>query len=259
MPWDFVLILAFMAIVIPWRGAARVRRLLMQPSVGGTERLMLYAGTAALQWIAALIVLWRALARDYSPAELGLAAPDLPKAIVLGSALSALFVINQVFGARRLASSPLDKDRLMTRVASRLMPRSSEEVVAFIALVATVAFCEEFLYRGFAQSVFQQATGGSVAAGIALSSIVFALGHIYQGKRGLLTTFLIGLIFACTRVWTGGLVAAVVAHFATDLAAGLSAKRWLPADGQFPPVLASSVPEPAPDPVPNPAPSDDEN
>jgi uncharacterized protein len=241
MPWDFVLILAFMAVVIPWRGAARVHRLLMQPAVGASERLLLYGGTVALQWIAAVIVLWRSLVRDYSPTELGLAMPDLPKAIAVGLTLAVLFTINQVSSVRRLASSAVERERLMTKLASRLMPRSNEEVVAFIALVATVAFCEEFLYRGFAQSVLEKAVGGSVVAGILLSSIVFALGHIYQGKRGLLVTFLVGIVFAGARVWTGGLVASVIAHFATDLSAGLSARRWLPSDGQSPPALVGSV------------------
>ena len=31
MPWDFALILGVLAVLIPWRGAARVRELLRRP------------------------------------------------------------------------------------------------------------------------------------------------------------------------------------------------------------------------------------
>jgi len=49
------------------------------------------------------------------------------------------------------------------------------------------------------------------------------LAHLYQGRRGILTTFVVGLLFAAIRSWTGSLLAPFGAHFLADLTAGFLA------------------------------------
>ena len=63
--------------------------------------------------------------------------------------------------------------------------------------------------------------------GIVGSAAIFALAHLYQGRRGLVSTSVIGLLFSAIRAWTGSLLAPLVAHFVADLAAGLLAPRKL--------------------------------
>src|SRR5664279_197577 len=72
MPWDFWLIFAFLGVVVPWRGRARLRTLLALPSVGTKEKITLYATTMAFQWVVAMIVAWRAAARGFTATDLGL-------------------------------------------------------------------------------------------------------------------------------------------------------------------------------------------
>ncbi len=90
------------------------------------------------------------------------------------------------------------------------MPHNMIEALAFVALVSTVALCEEYLYRGFAFAAFQDAAG-----------------HLYQGRRGLRTTFIVGILFAAARIATASLVPSIAAHFVTDLVAGLVGPRIL--------------------------------
>ncbi|MGA8014164.1 MAG: CPBP family intramembrane glutamic endopeptidase, partial [Candidatus Acidiferrales bacterium] len=47
--------------------------------------------------------------------------------------------------------------------------------------------------------------------------------HLYQGRRGVITTFVVGLLFSLVRSWTGSLLAPLVAHFVADITAGLLA------------------------------------
>jgi membrane protease YdiL (CAAX protease family) len=98
------------------------------------------------------------------------------------------------------------------------------ERACFTALVCTVAICEEFIYRGFVQYVFQ-AWSGSLVVGIVGSSLLFSIAHLYQGKRGLISTFGAGAIFAGVRAWTGTLIPPIFAHFVADLTIGLLAPR----------------------------------
>jgi membrane protease YdiL (CAAX protease family) len=56
---------------------------------------------------------------------------------------------------------------------------------------------------------------------------LFGIGHLYQGRRGMTSTFLLGVILASARAWTGSLVPGFAAHFAVDLIAGLVAPRAL--------------------------------
>jgi membrane protease YdiL (CAAX protease family) len=69
--------------------------------------------------------------------------------------------------------------------------------------------------------------GTPFAASAILSSAMFALAHYYQGRRGVITTFVVGLAFATTRIWTGSLVPVVFAHIGVDLIAGLSVPSFL--------------------------------
>ena len=229
MPWDFILILVFLGVIVPWRGAVRVRKLLAQPRLESSERLTLYASTVAFQWITTAVVTWRSIAHGIRPRELGLAAPDPWFLALVTFVLSLLILGNQFLGLRRLVRQPTDRQTFLYRMTRAVMPQNTVESLAFVALVVTVAPCEEVVYRGFALIVFRNALGGSVVLGVLLSSVLFALAHLYQRRRGVLTTLIVGAIFAAVRLWTGSLTPTIVAHLAADLMAGLVAPRLLAA------------------------------
>ena len=46
-----------------------------------------------------------------------------------------------------------------------------------------------------------------------LTSLIFALGHGYQGPLGVIAVGAIGAAFAAVYLWRGSLVAPVVMHF----------------------------------------------
>ena len=226
MPWDFIVILAVLGIVVPWRGTVRIRQLIALPDLSSRQRLSLYASTAVFQWLIAGIVFWRCLARGYTPAQLGFAIPSLYYAAILAIGITVVLIANQIVSVRYFARLAPEKRGFVAEFSRKLMPRTTREVVAFTGLVITVAICEEFLYRGFVQTVFLDLTGRIVAA-VAISSLIFATGHVYQGKRGLFATFVVGVIFGVARAWTLSLTPTMVAHFATDFVAGMASRKWL--------------------------------
>lgn len=227
MPWDFILILAVMGIVVPLRSFQRIRELLSRPALTSEERIAIYYSTMILQWPAALIVLWRAFARGMRLEHLGLALPDPPFTLAVTVVLSAVLVLVQFTGLKRMARLPHDRQGLLGEIVRKLMPATSQERRVFLLLLVTVAVCEELLYRGFALAAFDDALATVALSGAFLSSVLFALAHLYQGTRGLVITFVIGMLFAGARQYTGSLLPCVVAHFLADAVAGFKAPQLL--------------------------------
>jgi len=223
MHWDFALILLALGVAVPLLGRRRVGQLMRTPSTTKMDRLSLYATTLAFQWIAAGVILWRAAVHEIRAAQLGLAIGNPILTVTITIVLTALVLLNQLISLRRLASNPAEAQGLLPQLALKLFPQDDVERLAFFALVVTVAICEELVYRGFVQGVFQDWSKGSVTVGVLGSAIYFSIAHLYQGRRGLASTLVAGLIFAGARAWTGSLLPPIAAHFAADITVGILA------------------------------------
>lgn len=246
MPWDFALILIVLGVLVPWRGAVRIKKLLGREPLSTADRLALYASTIAFQWLAVAVVAWRCHVRGLNTQRLALVYSDPPVIILTTVALSFFLGATQIFSLRRLARSPAHRQKHLPHLAQTVMPHNLIEALVFVALVSTVALCEEYLYRGFAFAALQDAARGSIFLAAIGSSALFALGHLYQGTRGLRTTFIVGILFAGARIVTASLLPSISAHFVTDLVAGLAGPRILrtplaPAD-TMPPTRSSAGP-----------------
>jgi membrane protease YdiL (CAAX protease family) len=225
MHWDFALILIFLGTAVPWLGRRRIRQLMAVPQTTKKDRLVLYASTCIFQWLAVALILWRVKVHHIAFRDLGVAVPNVFVVAVTTFILGTLVFANQIFSLRRLASRPAEIQGSIPQLALKVFPQDNGERWAFFALVATVAVCEEFIYRGFIQHVFEAWAGDYAVAGAIGSAIMFSLAHLYQGKRGLISTFVIGGLFSVVRYGTGSLLPPLVAHFVADLMAGLLAPK----------------------------------
>jgi membrane protease YdiL (CAAX protease family) len=227
MHWDFAAILIFLGVAVPLLGRRRILQLMLLPATSKEQRLTLYASTMAFQWIASSIIFWRATLHGFSASQLGLgiSRPLLTVAFTVG--LTALILFNQVVGLKRLATLPAARQGIVPRLAQKLFPQDDVERLAFFALVVTVAVCEEFIYRGFIQRLFQNLANGSPYVAVFGSAAFFALAHLYQGRRGLISTFTIGVLFSAATTMSLSLIPSILAHFTADFVAGILAPRYL--------------------------------
>jgi membrane protease YdiL (CAAX protease family) len=99
-----------------------------------------------------------------------------------------------------------------------LAPVTPKEGRAFALVAVTAGVCEEIMYRGILMSVLTPVVGLWPAVG--LSSVIFGMGHAYQGFSGIVKTTLVGLIMALLTVFSGSLLVAMVLHTVIDLASG---------------------------------------
>jgi uncharacterized protein len=226
MPWDIWLIFFVLAVVLPWRGKARMKKLLAMPQVGTMERLVLYASTIAFQWMAVAVVAWRAWVHGYSAAELGLTIPDRTRILLAAIVGAAMIATLQWLNLRRVGKLPLKARERFQAIAERILPQSTLELVPYLALAMTAGLCEEFLYRGFAMAVLTRAAL-SVWAVVVLSSALFGLAHLYQGRSGFVATLVVGTVLGIARIAYASLVPVIFWHTALDAVAGVAGPRYL--------------------------------
>ena len=89
-----------------------------------------------------------------------------------------------------------------------------EYLLAFV-MVVVVAFAEEIIFRGYLILRFGYLTR-NVFVAILVSTVVFAIGHGYEGSAGVATVAFMGFTFASIYIWRGSLVAPIVMHFMQD-------------------------------------------
>jgi len=226
MRWDFWLVFLVLAVLLPWRGRARLQKMLALPEISSRTRLQLYASTIAFQWIAAAVTAWRAFARGLHRAQLGLTVHGAER-ILIASIVGALTLGTlQWLNLRRLGRTPGKARDFMQKLAQRILPQSPVELPVYLALAATAGLCEEFIYRGFAIAALDLA-GVTPWLIILISAILFGLAHLYQGRGGFVGTFLIGVVFGIARIAYDGLVPVMAWHFAVDAAAGIAGPKYL--------------------------------
>lgn len=102
-----------------------------------------------------------------------------------------------------------------TQLPKFLTPNGRSQELLAVLLVAVVAVSEEIIFRGYLILRLTKVTGSSAAA-IVLSSVIFAVGHGYEGSAGVVTVGFMGLAFALVYVWTRSLAAPIVMHFLQD-------------------------------------------
>ncbi|HEY6266251.1 MAG TPA: CPBP family intramembrane glutamic endopeptidase [Candidatus Acidoferrum sp.] len=226
MSWDIALIFFVLAVIIPWRGRLRLKNLIAMPHVSSVERIALYASTIAFQWLAVGVVTWRAWAHDYRAAELGLTIHNTTRLISAAIVGAATIAALQWLNLRRMGRIPVKSRGLIQAIAGRILPQSTVELLPFLALAVTAGLCEEFLYRGFAMAVLAR-LGSPAWLAILVSSILFGLAHLYQGRGGFVSTMLIGTVLGSGRVAYDSLVPVIFWHTAVDVVAGVAGPRYL--------------------------------
>lgn len=119
--------------------------------------------------------------------------------------------------------------RFDQRAAATLAPRTLPEMLLWIVLSFTAAFCEEHIFRGYllSQSLaamrrFTLPPWLASALSVLATSVLFGSLHLYEGVGGAVVIALLGAVFAVMTLALGNLRAVIVAHFLQDFLGGLT-------------------------------------
>ncbi|MEN8007803.1 MAG: CPBP family intramembrane glutamic endopeptidase [Candidatus Krumholzibacteriota bacterium] len=219
--------LLVLAVVVPLFGTWDFRRMLRKIEEGqANARTSFYIWTLIWEWGLVLIFVgyWIAAGRDMAPLSLVPVASGWQwLAIGLGIAATVpiIWQMTSIIGSPQKLAGFCDEVSCLIEMA----PGSAREVRLFNAVAITAGVCEEILYRGVLLGILTPIVGTWQA--VALSSVIFGLGHTYQGGSGIAKSALVGLVMALLTIFSGSLFVAMFLHATIDLTSGriLSAAR----------------------------------
>lgn len=124
----------------------------------------------------------------------------------------------------RFAWTKLSDER--KQQARRLLPDDPSLMRLWVGVAAAAGISEECAYRGLAYQLLR-GMGLDVALALLVCVATFAIGHMTQGWRGVLGTFVLALFFHALVYLTGSLYLAIVVHAAYNVIVGVIAVRVL--------------------------------
>jgi len=237
--YGLVLILV-LAVAMPLVGIWNFRRLLWWIEERRVDaRTRSYRWILAMEWALTLVFAgwWLAEGRGLEALRLVPAAEGWQwLAVGLGMAATVFFIGQMVVVLRK--PDELRKMICQAGEIASLGPQTDGEIRLFAAVSITAGVCEEIVYRGALLAVLVPVVGTWPA--VALSSVIFGLGHAYQGAVGIAKTAAVGLVMALLAVFTGSLFVPIVLHAVIDLTSG----RLLAEANRLEPA-AEGAPDPA--------------
>ena len=223
-------VLVLLIIAVPAMGAlvaARLRSLEDSPA----RKRARYARTMLVLWTMTGLAYYALSLHGLSPADIGARPPANFFWYAVGPLIVAVLLSTSGAGRGDISTS-------YARAIRPVIPNDAVDWCWFVAVAATAAICEEFLYRGYALTQIAALTH-SVVAGVVLSSLAFGLGHAYQGRIGMVGTAITGLLYSVLFLASGSLVPCMLAHFMQDMfGAALLARRLRSAGSEVGPIGA---------------------
>jgi len=217
------LIAAILMIVAPCYALLRRRSRSLEGVVFDTPtKITLYGSNSLFQWgiVAVVLVAW--VLQGHPIREMGLQLPNMEQALWV-VALTLAFWGAYAWNTWRQIGTPeaLEETRAQWRSKTPFMPANRKEYRWFILMAFTAGICEEILFRGFLMTYLQALTYGSPKyQSMVVSSAVFAVLHIYQGREAALKIFAFSMIFGALYILTNSILLSILVHALVDLVSG---------------------------------------
>lgn len=214
------LLVLFLIIAVPFRGARRYRVLMRRIDRHPELRARFYVQGMISQWLMLIPLVVIIIGLSWAPSMLGLQAPD--NLMLWGSIalVLVLLIYAQVFYIRRVASTVDGRSQLRKSMSGPLhmLPRTQKERGLWVLLSLTAGICEEIFYRGFLPAYLMYIFPGvPFWLAIIVAAVLFGLGHIYQKLTGVLGTGVMGLLFGFLYFFTGSLFLPMIVHALFDM------------------------------------------
>jgi membrane protease YdiL (CAAX protease family) len=220
--WLQHLLVIFLAVGVPLWDRYEIPRL--KASSVPRKKIKYYGKLVSMLWICTLIVvgtigLGRAFYVHLSPDEIRWLQPGSRGAMTVMGMAAGSFIAIAVITILAMAN-PKTRGK-SARAAKRLgffLPSTREERQWWWLICITAGVCEELVFRGFLLRYFHWGPFHlTLTQALIIASVIFGVGHLYQGIAGAISTCIIGFILECLFVITGNLLLPMVLHTLMDL------------------------------------------
>ncbi|HEV8269545.1 MAG TPA: CPBP family intramembrane glutamic endopeptidase [Thermoanaerobaculia bacterium] len=216
--WDAILFTVALAALVPFCSARLFSR---WKRSGRSSKIAVFLSISLVQGLMVAFLVLVLRRHGLSPRDLGEGVGREGRFIAVTLSVLAVLLVGTVLKLRQLRAATPEEIAKALGPGRLFCPRTRAEIGAFLVLTLTAGICEELLYRGWLLLFLSSATG-SVWVGLVASSLIFGLGHAYQGVKGVLATGAVGLVLGLVVLFVGGLGAAQVVHVLVNLVNGLA-------------------------------------
>jgi len=222
----FVVLLLYLAVIAPVTGYIEHKKLKQSLEDGLNTKLSVYRHTILWSWIPVVVIILLIPFSELTLNDLGfrwidLNASSLSYWVVIPTiTLFFLYFLYNVYSIILLKTSQkarLESSKNLPEYVEALLPITSQEKRTWVYVASSAGITEEIVYRGYlffalgflfpALSIFQV---------LLISTLLFGLGHVYQGKEMIKPT-LLGLFFGFSYILFDSLFPIIVLHIAQDL------------------------------------------
>ncbi len=188
------------------------------------KKIRFYGKIAVASWVCALVAaltigIKTVLRIHKAPGEAAWLDTGSRAGLFLAGLTAALLIVILVPAVLALGSGKIRaKAGKAAKKLAFLLPSSTQERRWWWLVCITAGICEEVVYRGFLLHYFHTLPFHlSLVWAMVVSSVIFGIGHLYQGVAGGVQTAIVGFAFAVMFVMTGSLVVPIVVHAVMDL------------------------------------------
>jgi membrane protease YdiL (CAAX protease family) len=240
--WDHVIFL-LVTVAVPlnqYLGRHQLRAMLDYHTA---QRINAYWNMIIVQWImlALLLSFWLWQARPL--AQLGIVMTfGLRFWVSVGVAMLSIIGLGLYYRSQLRDRKKLMNLRELADQLVPFLPRNKHALKHFNLLCLTAGIVEEFIYRGFFiwyASRFLGNTMTGLILSVIITSALFTLSHLYQGRRGMGMVFVVGLLHGGIYILSGSLWVPMAMHAIMDLSGGRMALKLHP-EGEIEPREESS-------------------
>ncbi|MEK6155567.1 CPBP family intramembrane glutamic endopeptidase [Flavobacteriaceae bacterium 3-367] len=222
----FMLLIAVLAIYFPLSGYLMYKRLLKQGAHSEGEKLKLYRQTILWLWILLLVVLLLIPLTGMEPHDIGIKwitvdTVLLPAWFIYpGVVLYVVYLLYNIYLIIALRRSKETRAKLSKGITDTLkwfLPITQREKTLWGYVSITAGIAEEIIYRGYLfyalAVIFPDL---SLLYILLITSVIFGLGHSYQGSNAI-KPMLLGLVFGIFYIVFDSVFPIIILHIAQDL------------------------------------------
>jgi len=216
------LLVAFLIVVTPLWDWYEIPRL--KASAAPRKKIRFYQKIVAASWacaVVAVVTIGLAATRTIQR-EVGEAAwlsIGTRSGVFLAGLMAGMLIVIMLPAVLALGN---EKIRMKAGKAAKklafLLPSTGEERRWWWVVCITAGVCEEIVYRGFLLHYLHVLPfHWTLTVALVVSSVIFGIGHLYQGIAGAVQTVVIGFLLGALFVMTGSLLLPIAVHAVMDL------------------------------------------
>jgi membrane protease YdiL (CAAX protease family) len=229
MPIEYIFFAAFLIYFVILQSiwaVSKYKQVKAELNQGTRSKIKFYRETIFASWVAVFLVFGMIMLTPLTSKDLGFDRIVLHSPKWLSFTVTAImsiysaYLIYQTIALRICAVNQRKVKLKLSDDVAAILPDSKNEKILYFFVALSAGFSEEILFRGYLMYALGEFFPGlHLWVILLITAGIFGIAHLYQGKRNIITTGFIGLVYGMIYLAVGSIVPVMVLHFLQDVSA----------------------------------------